>query len=162
MKPTRATSYRRTRSRGASQDWLGWLGCDAHMASVVATAQRYAHIRQALAKQLPAGLAGVIRVIKLDEGQLTLAAPSAAHVAKLRQLAPRLLAILTQQGWHVNAINIRIHAPVREDSGAMRPARAVTPLDAQALQAFAALHNRLPGGPLADAVARLLRHHGTS
>jgi len=128
------------------------------MASVVATAQRYAQIRQAVMTRLPDGLAGVVQVVKLDNGHLTLAVPGAAHVAKLRQLAPRLSQSLSQQGWHVQTVSIRILAPMRDAT--TRPARTAETLDSQALQAFAALHSRLSSGPLADAVARLLQHHG--
>jgi len=154
------STFRHAPSRSANQNLLNWLGRDARMASVVATAQRYAQIRQAVAAMLPAGLADVLQVIKLDDGQLTLAVPAAAHVAKLRQLAPRLVTALGRQGWHVEAVNIRIQAQAGgEEKNTVRPAKTATPLDAQALQAFSTLHRRLSAGPLADAVQRLLKHH---
>jgi len=159
------STFPHTPSRGAgSQNLLNWLGRDARMASVVATAQRYAQIRQAVADKLPAGLGGVVQVVKLDAGKLTLTAPSAAHVAKLRQLAPRLAEALTRQGWNVSDVTIRIHAPTHGDANAYpntRTVREAVPLDAQALQAFSTLHSRLSAGPLADAVQRLLKHHAS-
>jgi len=151
-----------SRRSAGSQNLLGWLGRDAQMAGVVATAQRYAQIRLAIVALLPAGVAGVVQVVKLDNGQLTLAVPGAAYVTKLRQFAPRLAQTLTRQGWHVVEVNVRIQAQAREDGRNARPARAATPLDAQALQAFSTLHSRLSAGPLADAVQRLLKHHGAS
>jgi len=166
MTLTRTASARRPSCHGSSQNLLGWLGRDAQMAGVVATAQRYAQIRRAVAALLPAGLADAVQVVKLDHGQLTLTTPGAAYVTKLRQLAPRLADALTRQGWHVNEVGIRIHAQTREDNYNPRPARGkareAAPLDAQALQAFSTLHNRLSAGPLADAVQRLLKHHGAS
>jgi len=171
MRPIRTRQERPAASRNlGSQNLLGWLGRDAQMVSVVATAQRYAQIRLALAALLPAGLADAVQVVKLDHGQLTLATPGAAYVTKLRQLAPRLADALTRQGWHVNEVSIRIHAQTREEGhnmalntrAAQKKTRQAMPLDAQALQAFSSLHNRLSAGPLADAVQRLLKHHGAS
>jgi len=164
MRPIRTRQERPAASRNlGSHNLLGWLGRDAQMASVVATAQRYAQIRLALAALLPAGLAGAVQVVKLDAGQLTLAVPGAAYVTKLRQLAPRLADALTRQGWHVNVVNIRIQTQTRDVQEKMQEnKRQATPLNAQALQAFSSLHSRLSAGPLADAVQRLLKHHGTS
>jgi len=163
MRSTRTTSTRRPPIRGANQNLLNWLGHDARMASIVATAQRYAQIRQTVATLLPAGLADGVQVVKLGDGQLTLAVPGAAHVAKLRQLAPRLVAALSRQGWHVDAVSIRIQAQAgNEGKSDVRPAKTAMPLNAQALQAFSTLHSRLSAGPLADAVQRLLKHHASS
>jgi len=129
----RASVLKDTLNKSSSQNLLGWLGRDAQMASVVATAQRYMQIRQAVAALLPAGLAAVVQVVKLDRGQLTLAVPGAAYLTKLRQFAPRLAQALTRQGWQVTEVRVRIQTQTQTQSA----------------------------GPLADAVQRLLKHHAS-
>ena len=118
-------------------------------------------IRQAAQAVLPEGLGDACQVARLEDGCLTLAVPNASHAAKLRQLAPRLADALTRQGWNINEIKVRIQADIYGPALPTPPARETKPLDAQALHAFTALHDELQPGPLADAVARLLKRHGS-
>ena len=111
---------------------------------------------------LPDGLGSACQVVRLEDGCLTLAVPNASYATKLRQMSPRLANGLAQQGWNINEIKVRIQADIYGPAPYTPPARESTPLDAQALQAFTELHDQLQPGPLADAVARLLKHHGSS
>lgn len=155
--------FRRAPRRGAgSQNLLGWLGHDQQAAGVLATARRHMLIRQAAIGILPEGLGDACRIAKLDGPCLTIAVPNAAHAAKLRQLAPRLAEALTRQGWNIKEIKVRIQADVSGPAPYVPPAKEAIPLDGEALQAFTALHEQLQPGPLAEAVARLLKHHGPS
>jgi len=87
----------------------------------------------------------------------------AAQASRLRQMTPRILARLTHAGWGVDDILIKIQAQAFTALASPlsgKPDKEATPLDARALQAFDALHGQLPAGVLADAVRRLLVHHG--
>jgi hypothetical protein len=140
---------------------VGWLGRDTRGAGVLATAQRYLDLQQAVAALLPPGLGEVCAVARLENRSLQLAVPGPAHAAKLRQMAPSLAASLAKQGWLLDQISVRIQAGMLRPGtrAAARPPRDVEPLGPEALQAFEELGRELSPGPLADAVARLLAHH---
>lgn len=110
---------------------------------------------------LPTPLGQSCRVLRYDEGQLTLGVPAAAHSAKLRQLAPRLVAALEKQGWQVNGIAVRVQATLTRleetESSYPAPRAPVRQMSERGRQAFAELHEQLPAGPLADAIERLLQ-----
>ena len=110
-------------------------------------------------KVLPPALAQVCRVARLDRQQMTLAVPSAAHSAKLRQLAPRIIERLAEGGWNVNEIHVKVQAGLLQGTTKTSRQKTVAPLDGHALDAFEKLGNELAPGPLADAVKRLLAHH---
>jgi hypothetical protein len=116
-------------------------------------------IQAVLATALPANLARVCWVAKLESQRLQLAVPSAAHAAKLRQLAPRLAQALTHRGWNLNEIGVRVQATLPKTMLKTPLPKEIQPLGETALSAFETLHDRLRAGPLADAVARLLNHH---
>ncbi|MVW80807.1 DciA family protein [Bordetella sp. 02P26C-1] len=152
----------RSRSPGGrrSETPLGWLGHDARGAGVLATARRHLQIQQAIGAILPPTLGVVCVVAKLEPPRLQLAVPSAAHAAKLRQLAPRIVQALNTQGWNLNEITVRVQAGMpRPGSKAPRPPKEAQPLGPTALGAFETLQESLRPGPLADAVAKLLAHH---
>jgi len=152
--------HRPSRRGGNNQGILAWLGNDTVAAGVLATARRHMQIRQTIKAALPAGLGDTCQVVKADSTCVTLAVPNAAHAAKLRQLAPRLAATLARAGWAVQEIKVRIQTNLTELPSYTPPPKEATALDAQALGAFAALRAQLQPGPLADAVSRLLTHHG--
>jgi hypothetical protein len=151
----------RPRARRAQETALSWLGHDARGAGVLATAQRHLQLQHALAALLPPGLGEVCAVIKLDNRRLELAVPGPAHAAKLRQMAPSLAQALSTRGWLLDEIAVRVLASMPRSGGrAARPPKTAQPLGAQALDAFDALGKTVRPGPLADAIARLLAHHG--
>jgi len=153
-------SHRNRFPAPADKNALGWLGRDAMGAGVLATARRYLQMRQAVQAVLPGPLGEVCQVVKLENQRVTLAVPSAAHAAKLRQLAPRISRALAGRGWNVNEIAVRVQAGMPGPGAAARPPRETVPLEESSLEAFADLHRNLRPGALADAVARLLAHHG--
>jgi hypothetical protein len=71
---------------------------------------------------------------------LTLAVPSAAHAAKLRQLLPTVTRQMNAAGWNISEALVHVQAHLFA---------SVTEK----------LHDSLPQGPLAQAIERLLRHH---
>jgi len=138
---------------------IGWLGSDQHTAGVLTTARMLLAIEQAAGAILPPALRQVCRVARIDRQQVTLAVPGAAHAAKLRQLAPRIAQRLSESGWNLNQVQVRVQAGLPHIGTNPPRAKNVEPLGAQALDAFEALHAALRPGPLADAVSRLLAHH---
>ncbi|MFA5522473.1 MAG: DciA family protein [Castellaniella sp.] len=136
---------------------LDWLGTDVHSAGVLATARRLLMAENLARQALPATLAASVRACRLEAQCLTLAVPTAAHAAKLRQLGPRIVAQLRAAAWEIDSLKVRVQAGL--DRPAPERSRRGTGLDPLALQAFDALQSELPAGPLADAVARLIRHH---
>ncbi|MDQ8033605.1 DciA family protein [Bordetella genomosp. 1] len=130
-------------------------------AGVLATARAHLQIQHAIAAVLPPALAAVCVVAKVESQRMMLAVPGPVHAAKLRQLAPRIAQTLSSQGWNLTEISVRIQAGMpRPGQKAPRPPKESQPLGDTALKAFSELHGDLRPGPLADAVARLLRHHG--
>lgn len=138
---------------------IRWLGSDQRGAEVLRTAHMLLSIEQATKKVLPPALAQVCRVARMDRQQVTLAVPSAAYASKLRQLAPRIVEVLTRSGWNLNEIIVKVQAGLLQMQTKTTPSRQVAPLDEAALNAFAKLQDNLVPGPLADAVQRLLHHH---
>ncbi|WZB74597.1 DUF721 domain-containing protein [Achromobacter insuavis] len=128
-------------------------------AGVLATARKHLQIQYAVAAILPAPLP-VCQVGKLENQRLQLVVPSAAHAAKMRQLAPRIAQALADQGWNLNEIAVKVQAGLPKP-GARKPLppKEAQPLGTTALGAFETLHDNLRPGPLADAVAKLLKHH---
>jgi len=155
----------RPRSSAArrSETPLNWLSHDTRGAGVLATARMHLQIQHVVCSVLPPALRSVCVVSKLEPPRVQLAVPSAAHAAKLRQLAPRMAEALTTQGWNINEIAVRVQAGLpRPGTKAPRPPKEAELLGTTALNAFEALRENLRPGPLADAVARLLAHHKES
>jgi len=152
----------RSPARSSGHTVTGWLGHDQRAANVMAMAQYHLRLEQALAQLLPTGFGADIRIARVDAQQLVLAVPGPAHAAKLRQMAPSLAQKLQAGGWQVGEIRVQVQAGLTAVlHPASRPPKSVTPLGPQALDAFQQLHDHLQPGELADAVARLLAHHGT-
>lgn len=145
---------------GFADTAIDWLGNDRHGANVLATARTLLALESALRGMLPPGLAQACRVARMENQHVTLAVPSAAYAARLRQLAPSTVAQLAHSGWNLTEIQVKVQAGLSQSgTNASRPKQSI-PLDEQALDAFRGLHENLRPGPLADAVARLVARHG--
>lgn len=137
---------------------LEWLGTDQHGAGVLETARQLMAAEALIVQVLPVAMARHIKVAQIDRQRMTISVPGAAHAARLRQIAPTLLKHMRDKGWNINEIILRVYAGM-PDTEAKKTQRETRPLDAQALQAFAALRRNVRPGPLADALERLLKHH---
>jgi hypothetical protein len=155
----RGPATRSAQGRNPAATALKWLVVDAAGASLVATAQNLMQAEAVVRKALPPVLAHSCRVANLDRQCLTLAVPAAAHATRLRQLTPTLLRALVAHGWNLNQVEIRVQAGLAAMSRQVPP-REVRPLDRQALDCFQDLQESVAPGPLADAISRLLKHHG--
>ncbi len=155
-----APPIRRSRSSGqsGSTHLIGWLGHDSQSANVLATAQMHLNMRSAVVSALPANMRSAFEVIKLDNQVLTLMVSSAAFAAKFRQLAPRVTAHMQQAGWNIAEIKLKVQGGLGLPE-VVKPPREARTLDETDLKAFEVLRTALRPGPLADAVAKLLKHH---
>ena len=125
----------------------------------MATAQALMQAEAVIRKALPPVLAHSCRVANIDRQCLTLAVPAAAHATRLRQLTPTLLRTLGKHGWNLNQIEIRVQAGLLAHTR-KAPPREVQPLGREALDCFEQLQQNVASGPLAEAIGRLLTHHG--
>lgn len=125
----------------------------------MATAQALMQAEEIVRKALPPVLAHSCRVANIDRQCLTLAVPAAAHATRLRQLTPTLLRALARHGWNLNQIDIRVQAGLLAHAR-KTPPREVQPLGRNALDCFEELQQNVEPGPLAEAISRLLTHHG--
>lgn len=138
-----------------------WLEQGTREAGVLATARQLLALQNVLKRELPPALGNQIRVASVNRQHLTLAVPAAAYASKIRQLVPSLLRTMNEAGWNLSGISVRIQANLAAgQTNLSGRTREVQPLDAQALQSFSQLREAVKPGPLADAIERLLRHHG--
>lgn len=112
---------------------------------------------QSLLEQLlPPALIGHVRVMQLDNHQLSLACDSGAVASRLRHDSTALLDRLASQRVPVSRLRVTVdpalaapHVPPAEKQG----------LPSTALDSLDQLETGLDAGPLKDALARLVRHH---
>jgi len=159
MRRPPARSAAKVPSSTAGRTAFDWLGQDGQGATVLSTAGMLLSAEQAVRKTLPPALAGACKVARIDRQQITLAVPSAAHAAKLRQLAPTVIRALADSGRNLNEVVVRVQAGMLQSQTKTAHAKDVVPLDDGALRAFQELHEKIAPGPLADAIRRLLAHH---
>jgi hypothetical protein len=133
------------------------LGASDQLKAVSAHARRMRELQTLYVASAPPDLAVASRVKNLRVGTLIISADNAAVAAKLKQLAPTLLASLRKNEAQITRIRIDVHV-----SGALHertPKSRKTPLSADAIQEFDALEKRMPDGDLKSALARMVRHH---
>jgi hypothetical protein len=107
-----------------------------------------------LLESTPAALAVASRVAHLKTGTLVILAENGAVAAKLRQLAPRLLAYFRERGIEVTGIRVDVQVKphkIKAEDDVTKPA-----LPPDAIKEFSALANALPESPLKSALERLV------
>lgn len=65
-------------------------------------------LRKLFREAIPEGLAEACEVANLRQDTLIVLASTSACAAKLKQLSPRLAALLQKRGWQVNSIKITV------------------------------------------------------
>lgn len=116
--------------------------------------RRLIAMQQTLSSLLPPHLSNQAEVLSEDRGILLLAAPNSAAAAKLRHLAPRVVAALAQHSFRVR--NVRV--VVRVARRTMPDPTAKRRMTATALQEFTELSRSVSHAPLRRALERLVRH----
>lgn len=116
--------------------------------------RQLAALQSALAKVLPGNLAANSSVALVKAGELILSADNGAVAAKLRQMTPRILVFLRQQGFQVTGIRLQVQVGVRDNP---LPQKQIS-LSSEARNAIDLLSERLKASPLKAALKRLGRH----
>ncbi|MBD8529165.1 MULTISPECIES: DciA family protein [unclassified Massilia] len=144
-----------TRNRKTSFDVTDFLRSNDRMASLLPAALRMADLQRDVGFALPA-IAGNCDVLSFQDGVLTLAVPSSAVAARLKQNLPKLQSTLLARGWQVTSMRLKVQV-----TRAM-PAQVemrVLELPPTAVDAFEELGDSLPDTPqnaaLVAAVKRL-------
>jgi hypothetical protein len=131
-----------TRDRKTSFGATDFLRANDRLAALMPTALRVGNLQRDVKNILPPMYAGC-DVLSFQEGALTLAVPSSAVAAKLKQQLPKLQAGLQKKGWQVDNVRIKIQmrptVPVREEA---KPSTLTLP--STAVEAFEQLGEALP------------------
>ncbi|XDJ36445.1 MAG: DciA family protein [Burkholderia sp.] len=117
--------------------------------------EQVASLQRDLRALLPEYLANHVNPSSIKDGVLTLFAGQNALAARLRQVAPRLVADLQARGWHVAMLKVRVRPQDAPEPVRIKQAR-MTPTGADALRELA---DSLPSSPLQSALARMAARH---
>jgi hypothetical protein len=147
-----------TRVRRTSIEATDFLRRNDRLASLLPAATRMASLQKDVRLILPPMYANC-EALAIQEGVLTLAVPSSAVAAKLKQQVPKLQAALQKKGWQVDSVRIKIQVgralPAQDE--VMKPSSLRLP--PTAVQAFEELGDALPespaNAPLIAAIKRL-------
>jgi len=146
-------------STPAAQGAAEFLRSNDRLAALLPAVARVAALQKDCAAILPA-LFEHCSVLRIDAGQLVLAAPSSALATKLKQQLPKLQDGLLKRAWQVSAIRIKVQ--VRNISEKKLHEKQLA-LPASALAALTALARDLEeapaNAPLKGALGALLERH---
>ena len=146
-----------TRDRRTAFGATDFLRSNEKLAALLPTAMRVGNLQKDVRLILPPMYAHC-EVLAFGEGILTLAVPSSAVAAKLKQQVPKLQANLQKKGWQVETVRIKIQVG-RALPAQTEPRRSSLELPATAVDAFEELGNSLPAStqnaPLIAALKRL-------
>ena len=110
-------------------------------------------LQRMLAEVLPENLANSATVAALKSGELFLFLDNGATAAKLRHMAPRIVAAFQARGVEITGIHLRVQARVRDNP---LPQKHIS-LGIAARAALDALADRLDASPLKSALRRIGR-----
>ena len=131
-----------------------YLDSSSSLRALTGAARRVSELQQIFLKAAPQPLAQACRVKQLRGGTLVLLAENAAIAAKLRQLAPRLLATYVQQASEVTAIKVEVQVSggtPPQPSGRRQPEA----LSLDSIKSLEELAAGLEDTPLKEAINRL-------
>ncbi len=109
---------------------------------------------RAVRRVLPRPVAERVFVTNGGAAQLELGTTAGAIASVVRQRGPDIVAALAREGWQFSGIRIRVQP---QSMPLAYPKPEARQWDSSARRPMAALHDRLAGGPLKDALGRLLR-----
>jgi hypothetical protein len=133
------------------------LTATEELKSLQARTRRLLQLQTLYFSSAPRELATSSRVKSYRAGTLFIFADNSAVAAKLKQLAPRLLASIRKIEAEVTAIHIQVQV-----SDTQRTYKSIkTTLTPQAIEEFDALATRVTDAELKSALANLVRRHGT-
>ena len=144
-----------TRNRPTSFEATSFLRQNDRMASLLPAALRMADLQRDVGQALPA-IANNCDVLSFQEGVLTLAVPSSAVAARLKQQLPKLQSTLLARGWQVTSTRLKVQVT---RAMPQQVETRVLELPPTAVDAFEELGESLPDTPqnaaLVAAIKRL-------
>ena len=108
-------------------------------------------LQRMLEEVLPGNLANSATVAALKSGELLLFSDNGATAAKLRYMAPRIVAAFQARGCEITGIHLKVQARVRDNP---LPQKHIS-LGVEARAALDALVDRLDASPLKSALRRI-------
>jgi hypothetical protein len=136
------------------------LGASEELKALSGRARRLQELQTLYLGAAPRELAGSSRVRDYRAGTLFVSADNAAVAAKLKQLAPSLLASIGKTGAEVTGI--RIEVQVSGTASERRHKSTKLALSPDALEKLDTLSKRVADDGLKNALARLVRRHARS
>jgi len=133
------------------------LGATDELKALSARMRRLRELQTLYVRSAPRELASASRVKNLRTGTLLVSADNAAIAAKLKQLAPTLLASIRKTEAEVTGL--RIEVQVSGAAHERRPKSKKRPLSTDAIEKFDELAKRVEDGGLKTALANLVRRH---
>jgi len=138
-----------------SRPLSAFLARESQLARITEKAARLSSLQEALVRDMPAELARHCSVANVREASVVLHASTNAAAARLRMLAPRILATFTKSWPDIRSVRIEVQIPRSPTKGTGQPMKVMPgPIAGAALDALSA---RLPDTPLKDAIASLAR-----
>ena len=136
------------------------LGTTEALKALTARCRRLKELQSLYVRTAPRELAGSSRVKGCRAGTLFVFADNAAVAAKLKQLAPRLLAAIRENEPEINQIRIEVQVGGRAGGGPYTSRK--TPLTPATIRRFGELAEAIPDGGLKAALARLAARHAAA
>ena len=133
------------------------LGTAAELKALSARARRMRELQTLFFKSAPRELESSSRVKNCKARTLVIAADNAAVAAKLKQLAPSLLAAIREIEAEITALRIEVQVSASARERLRKSEKSA--LSADALKEFEELAKRVPAGDLKAALRNLVRHH---
>lgn len=121
------------------------------------TAKLFTEIEQSLKNFLHQGISPHCHILRLDNEQLELAVPNAALASKLRQLVPSVANHLSQHGYSIKKVNIKVRASLQKTPLTQPSISSGKSSLAQCHKAYQTLLEQYPDGPLAASLRKILQ-----
>jgi len=116
-----------------------FLRKDNKLASLLPAVERMAALQKDCAAVLPT-MSPHTEILSFEQGQLVLAIPNTALAAKLKQQIPKLQDALSQRGWQVTGVKLKVQMMKPAE---IKPEMRVLELPPAAVSAFDALGETL-------------------
>ena len=136
------------------------FGTTETLKALKARVKRLTELQSLYVRTAPRELAGSSRVKGCRAGTLFVFADNAAVAAKLKQLAPRLLAAIRENEPEINQIRIEVQVGGREGVSGAKTRKK--PLSEATVRRFDELAEAIPDGALKAAISRLAARHKTA
>lgn len=149
---------RKSRQTGFVKPLQALEGTTSPIQHTLRTAKLFTNIQQSLKEFLNHNIGPHCHIIKLNNEQLELAVPNTAVASKLRQSAPSIAKHLSQHGYAIKHINVKVRALLQENQTSQNtPVNKQVPTLTQCHNAYQTLLEQYPEGPLADTLRKILQ-----